>query len=259
MLAVKTPWKKNEPTSADAATDATGAADAAAANAAAGDSTAARGHVPTAEEAARATANKGSAYTPKKGRPTPKRNEIERAHGTRRGPITPPKTRKEAREQRKQQKATMSKEELKAQKARERADRREQRRIADERMAAGDPKYMLPRDQGPERALVRDWVDSRRFFANIFLPFALVLLLVMFLGQAMPQVANIASIISMVMIVGLVVEAVLIGKRANKLVRERFPDTDAAGAGLGFYAYSRASQPRRLRTPRPQKNIGDEV
>ena len=33
----------------------------------------------------------------------------------------------------------------------------------------------------------------------------------------------------------------------------------SAGAGLGFYAYSRASQPRRLRTPRPQKNIGDEV
>ncbi|MFD5867717.1 DUF3043 domain-containing protein [Corynebacterium sp. NPDC060344] len=255
------PWKKTEPTSDAASADATTASGSSAATTASASSGAggSRGHLPTAEEAARASSNKGSAYTPKKGRPTPKRNEIERAHGTRRGPVTPPKTRKEAREQRREQKATMSKEELKAQKARERAERREQRRIADERMAAGDPKYMLARDQGPERALVRDWVDSRRFFANIFLPFALILLLFMFVGQALPQVANIASIISMIMIVGLVIEAILIGKRANKLVRERFPDSDATGAGLGFYAYSRASQPRRLRTPRPQKNIGDEV
>ena len=252
---MKTPWKKNESPSA-----AADAANADAAGTGATDNGAdQRGHVPTSEEAARTATGKSRAYTPKKGRPTPKRNEIERAHGTRRGPITPPKTRKEAREQRKQQKATMSKEELKAQKARERADRREQRRIADERMAAGDPKYMLPRDQGPERALVRDWVDSRRFFANVFLPVALALLLIMFIGQAFPVAANVASIFSMILIIVLVVEAITIGKRANKLVRERFPDTDAAGAGLGFYAYSRASQPRRLRTPRPQKNIGDEV
>ncbi|MFC3849803.1 DUF3043 domain-containing protein [Corynebacterium hansenii] len=251
------PWKKNESPAADA-TDAA-AADAAGATASGAADAADRGHVPAADDADHARSGKGKAYTPKKGRPTPKRNEIERAHGIRRGPVTPPKTRKEAREQRKQQKASMSKEELKELRARERAERREQRRIADERMAAGDPKYMLPRDQGPERALVRDWVDSRRFFANIFLPFALVLLLIMFVGQAMPQVANIASIISMLMIIGLVVEAITIGKRANKVVRERFPDTDAAGAGLGFYAYSRASQPRRLRTPRPRKNIGDEI
>lgn len=244
------PWKKNESPAADAAD-----ADAADATADAADG----GHLPEDGKDGRNTSGKGSAYTPKKGRPTPKRNEVERAHGMRRGPVTPPKTRKEAREQRRRQKETMSKEELKALRARERAERREQRRIADERMAAGDPRYMLPRDQGPERALVRDWVDSRRFFANIFLPFALVLLLVMFLGQAMPKLANIASLVSMVVIVVLIVEAFIIGKRANNVVRERFPGTDATGAGLGFYAYSRASQPRRLRTPRPQKNIGDEV
>lgn len=241
------PWNKNE-SSADASSD--GAAAAASSDAAA------VGHIPDADAGA---GSKGGAYTPKKGRPTPKRNEVERAHGTRRGPINPPLTRKEARQRRRELKASMSKEELKRVRAQERAERREQRRIADERMAAGDPKYMLARDQGPERALVRDWVDSRRFFANVFLPFALVLLLVLFIGQAFPQVANIASLLSMVLIVVLVVEAVIIGKRANKLVRERFPDTDATGAGLGFYAYSRASQPRRLRTPRPQKNLGDEV
>ena len=153
----------------------------------------------------------------------------------------------------------MSKEELKAVKARERAQRREQRRIADERMAAGDPRYLLPRDQGPERKLVRDWVDSRRFLANIFLPFALVLLLVMILGTAMPQVANVATIVAMVLLIALFIEGIFIGRRANKVVKEHFPKTTMTGVGLGFYAYSRASQPRRLRVPRAQVNIGDEI
>lgn len=199
------------------------------------------------------------AYTPKKGRPTPKRKDVELAHGIRRAPVEAPLTSKEARARRKEHRASLSKEELKAEKARERAQRREQRRIVDEGMAAGDPKYLLPRDQGPERKLLRDWVDSRRFIANIFLPFALVLLLVMMVGSAYPQVANIASIIAMVLIFALLVEGVYIGRKANQVARAKFPNTAESKWGLGFYAYSRASQPRRLRTPRPQKNIGDEV
>lgn len=242
------PWKKNESPAADAP-------DAAAAD----DAAAPAGHVPTAEEAKAAKKGKGSAYTPKKGRPTPKRAEAERERGIVRGPVAPPKTRKEARQRNKEMKASMSKEELKRVKAEQRAERREARRIADERMAAGDPKYMLARDQGPERALIRDWVDSRRFLANIFLPFALVLLFTMLIGQAWPTVANIASLLSMVLIAALFIEAIILGRRANKLVRERFPNTDQKGLGLGFYAYSRATQPRRLRTPRPRKEIGDTV
>ena len=155
-------------------------------------------------------------------------------------------------------KASMSKEEMKRAKAEQRAERREARRIADERMAAGDPKYMLPRDQGPDRALVRDWVDTRRFLANIFLPFALVLLFIMLIGQANQTIANVASLIAMVLIIVLFIEGIIIGRRANALVRERVPESKT-GFGIGFYAYSRATQPRRLRTPRPRKEIGDEV
>nr|WP_255549638.1 DUF3043 domain-containing protein [Corynebacterium sp. TAE3-ERU12] len=198
-------------------------------------------------------------YTPKKGHATPKRNEVERAKGIRRGPVRPPMTSKEARQRRKEEKASMSKEEYKAKKARERAERREARRVADERMASGDPRYLLPRDQGPERKLVRDWVDTRRFLANFFMPFALVLLLVMLVGQAYPTVAAYFSLFSMVFILVLIGEGVVIGRRANRLVREQFPSTTDTGFRMGFYAYSRASQPRRLRTPRPQKEIGDKL
>lgn len=256
-MAVKLPWKKTDDAERDTAR-ATTADDLDAAGDEAG--TASAGGGGAAGDGTRAAKGggkaKGSAYTPKKGRPTPKRNEVRREHGELRGPVKPPLTSKEARERRKEQKASMSKEELKAQKARERAERREQRRIAEERMAAGDPKYMLPRDQGPERRLVRDWVDSRRFIANIFLPFALVLLLVMIVGQAIPTIANVVSMVAMVLILALAVEGVWIGRKANSVVRERMPESTETGFGLGFYAYSRASQPRRLRTPRPNVEIG---
>lgn len=245
------PWKKNDKNSkaAEASADATAKATDAAGASTNADAGAAGDHKP----------QHGSAYTPKKGRPTPKRNEVERQRGIRRGPVEAPLTAKEARQRRKEHKASMSKEEYKAEKARERAERREQRRLADERMAAGDPRYLLPRDQGPERKFIRDWIDSRRFVANIFLPFALVLLFIMIIGTSLPRLANFASIIAMLLILVLIIEGVYIGRRASKLVRERFPKTSEGGWGIGFYAYSRASQPRRLRTPRPQVEVGDKV
>ncbi|WP_448852338.1 DUF3043 domain-containing protein [Corynebacterium sp. 335C] len=257
---MKLPWNKNDDAERGTARAITPEdLDATPADGDAAGDSAGRGDRGSRDDGTAATPSKkakGSAYTPKKGRPTPKRNEVRRDHGELRGPVKPPLTAKEARERRKEQKASMTKEELKAQKARERAERREQRRVAEERMAAGDPKYMLPRDQGPERKLVRDWVDSRRFIANIFLPFALVLLLVMIVGQALPAVANITSLVSMVLILALVIEGIWIGRKANTIVRERMPESPNTGFGLGFYAYSRASQPRRLRTPRPRVEIG---
>ena len=71
-------------------------------------------------------------------------------------------------------------------------------------------------------------------------------------------IANVASLIAMVLIIVPFIEGIIIGRRANALVRERFPESKT-GFGIGFYAYSRATQPRRLRTPRPRKEIGDEV
>src|SRR3954453_1474305 len=74
-----------------------------------------------------------------KGRPTPKRREAER----RRKAVVAPKTRKEA-----------------AQLQRERL--RKTRRPTREGVARGDQRALAPRDAGPVRAFVRDYVDSRR-------------------------------------------------------------------------------------------------
>ncbi len=246
---MKLPWKSDKPEGENPATVAESGSESTTDSASSADHT-----DPTAS-----TKKHGSAFTPKKDRPTPKRNERERERGVRRGPVSAPLTAKEARARRKELKASMSKEELKEHKRQQRAERREARRIADERMAAGDPRYLLPRDQGEERKLVRNWVDSRRFIANIFLPMALVLLFVMLIGTAAPALANAVSMMAMLLILGLIIEGIWIGRKANQLVRERFPESTDTGIRVGFYAYSRASQPRRLRTPRPQVEIGAKV
>jgi len=189
-------------------------------------------------------------YTPPKGRPTPKRNEQEIAKGVRRDPRGMSSA--QFAQNRKKLKQSMSKEEWKDYKKQEREERREQNRITQERMASGDERYLMPRDKGEVRAFVRDWVDSRRFINEWAMPAALVMLLIMFLGTVAPSFANISAMAAMVFIVVLLVEGVYLGRSSNKAVRKAFPGTTEAGVSLGFYAYSRATQPYKWRTPRPR-------
>jgi hypothetical protein len=46
-------------------------------------------------------------------------------------------------------------------------------------MMAGEEAYLLPRDQGPVRAYVRDIVDARRNLLGLFMPAALFMIFVM--------------------------------------------------------------------------------
>lgn len=196
-------------------------------------------------------------YTPPKGRPTPKRHDQEVKRGVVRDPNA--MTRAQASQKRKDLKQSMSKEEWKDYKKQEREERRARNKEIQARMDAGDERYIMDRDKGEVRRYVRDWVDSRRFISNYILPAAFVLLLIMLLGSFLPRVAEILSLLSMVFIIAMIVEAFVIGRRANKAVRTKFPDTADTGFGLGMYAYSRASQPRGWRTPKPQVALGAKV
>ena len=197
--------------------------------------------------------------TPKKGRPTPKRNEVERQAGTRRAHYDAPLTPKEAKERKKTEKDSMTKEEFKEKKRREREEAASARKKANERMMAGDPNYLLPRDQGREKLFVRNYVDSHRYMMNMFLPIALIVVLVMIIGMSAPQIANLVSLIMLFVIVLLVIEGFFLGRKVNKLVDERFPERAFGRWTLGFYAFTRATMIRRMRTPAPQVNIGDTV
>lgn len=198
-------------------------------------------------------------YTPKKGRPTPKRDEVERARGIRRGPVEAPETPKEARARRKALKESMSKDEYKAYKAKDRADRQRRAREAQAAMDRGDERYLLPRDKGEERAFIRDWVDSRRFLNNLVLPVAMALLIVMFIGQIYPTVAGVLSMVAMVIILGFFIEGIILGFRASKSAQTKFPNTRESRFALGVYAYARSTQLRNLRTPKPRVKVGEKV
>ncbi|HIW92818.1 MAG TPA: DUF3043 domain-containing protein [Candidatus Corynebacterium avicola] len=197
--------------------------------------------------------------TPKKGRPTPKRNEVERATGVRRSHYDAPLTPKEARQRKKDIKSSMSKEEYKEQKRKQREEAAAARQKANERMMAGDPDYLLARDQGKEKALVRNLVDSKRYLMNYFLPIALIVVVVMIVGTQYPDIANMVSLLMLVVILVMVVEGFFLGRRANRLVNERYPDNTFGKWSIGFYAFTRATMIRKMRTPAPQTQLGDTV
>ena len=194
---------------------------------------------------------KPAGTTPPKGRPTPKRAQASR----RRGPVSPaPMTAAEARKRRKEMRTKMTREERRA----EKAARREQMSDRREKMMAGEEAYLLPRDQGPVRRYVRDVVDARRNVLGLFMPSALGLIFVM-LAVPSVQVQRLLSPAMLVLVVIMVIDGFVIGRRVNRLVDEKFPDNTEGGWKLGFYAASRASQLRRMRAPRPQVNRGDQV
>ncbi len=177
-------------------------------------------------------------YTPSKkelGKPTPKRADSER----RRVAEPTPKNRREAARQMRE---------------RQRAERAE----AQAGMRRGDERYLLARDRGPERALVRDIVDSRRTVGTWFFAGALIVLIGS--SATMPPVVRLVSnALWLVMIVALVLDSVLIGRRIKKLVRARFPKTGQKMGSLYFYGIMRAITFRRMRIPNPRVKIGDAI
>lgn len=177
--------------------------------------------------------------TPKKGRPTPKRREAE---GRRRGPVAPPpKTQREAAKR-----AKGNKEDRKTVAARRRQG-----------LAAGEERYLLPRDRGPVRAYVRDIVDSRRHLSGLFMPLALLVLVAIL--TPVPTIQAYAAPATLVVLVFMVVEGVWVGRDVGKRVRAKFPDANDRPMSLGWYAFVRSSQIRKLRKPDPKVRIGDTV
>ncbi len=213
---------------------------------------------PSSENTSKVNAT-SRAYTPKKGHATPKRKEAQVHSGSFESRFTPAETFSESRKKRKELKASMTKEEWKKYKADAKAARKERQIATQKAMDSGDERYLMARDKGPERALVRDMIDSKRYMNNYVMPFAVVLLILMMLTNGNPQLANLVSLIAMSIMLVFIAEAVTFGRKASKAVKEKFPATNQGGLSLGFYAFGRASQPRRWRTPKPRVNIGDTV
>jgi hypothetical protein len=170
-----------------------------------------------------------------KGRPTPKRRD---AQANRKLIEPPPADRKEA---------------MKRMRERQRAERVEAR----EGMMRGDERYLLPRDRGPARALVRDLVDARHNVGTWFLAGAFVVLIGGSFPQ--PQIRFGANIIWFLLVLALLIDGVILSRAIKRAVGERFGDTDEKMGRLYLYGVLRSTVFRRMRTPRPRVEVGQSV
>ena len=167
-----------------------------------------------------------------------------------------PLTAAEARRRRKELRGPkLSKEERKAEKLERRASMAERR----EKMMAGDDGYLLPRDKGPERRLVRDIVDSRRTIGTFFFGTTFLVMLVGFNRNLNPSIYFAANALFGVMAVATAIDSFLISRTIKRLIKQRFPATNEKLGRLYFYAIMRAISFRFIRNPKPQIKIGASV
>jgi hypothetical protein len=125
-------------------------------------------------------------------------------------------------------------------------------------MRAGDERYLLARDRGPERALVRNIVDSRRTVGTYFFAGAIIVLI----GSStrMPVFVQVAAnLLWALLAVGVIVDSWLISRKVRAMVRERFPKTTQRMGSLSLYGIMRGLTFRRMRVPKPAVKLGDKV
>jgi hypothetical protein len=174
-----------------------------------------------------------SSITPKKAGPTPKRSE---AQANRRGPYQAPSDRKAATQQSKQR------------------DRAERNRRA-QALQRGEDWALPAKDRGPVRALARDIVDSRRGLSEYYLLAVIPIFILIFLPSASLKLA--ADALVLVILVIVFGEGYLVGRKVQRLAKERYPGQSLRGVRL--YAAMRGTQLRRLRMPKPRVSPGDQV
>lgn len=168
-----------------------------------------------------------------KGRPTPSRKEAEAAARAR---AKTPRTRRE----------------LAAARRAERAENSQQIRAA---RRSGDERYLPPRDKGPVRRFVRDFVDSRMSFVELMVPLLIVTMVLGYSGNA--RLASFGSTLLFGTMLLIAVDMLVLRFRLRRELGRRFPE--APTRGTTYYALTRAIQMRFLRLPKPQVKIGKSL
>lgn len=169
----------------------------------------------------------------KKGRPTPKRRDVESARKT--FALAP----------------AHSKEEKARQKAAARAARVAQRAA----YLRGDENALPLRDRGPVKRFVRNYVDSRRSIGEFFLPIIGVVLIISLFPYALSAVIGV--VLMYTVLFASIVDGILLSRKIKREVTARFPSESLKG--IGMYGWLRSTQMRRMRAPKPGVSAGDKV
>lgn len=164
-----------------------------------------------------------------KGRPTPSRKQQEAA---RQRPLVPSDRRLAARQSREQV-----------------AEQRDRARIG---QARGEEKYLQPRDKGPQKRFVRDFVDARFSVAEVLIPFLAVAIVI----SLVPAIAAYAFIVLYGLMIIIVADGLYLGAQVRRALAQKFGGTDRVEKGVRLYAFMRAIQLRPMRLPKPQVKRG---
>jgi hypothetical protein len=192
--------------------------------------TAATGQTPLTEETSGLVEVPGGT----KGRPTPKRKVAEAAN---RRPLVPTDRKAAAKEARSAQRAERDKQYA--------------------AMQTGDERYLPAKDKGPVRRYVRQYVDARWSLGEMFLPIAIVMLLLnMLLSQVSAEFAFLGLVVLYVFIIAMVVDVAIMWRKLRKRLVAKF-GADAVVRGTMMYAVTRVFQIRRARLPKPQVKHGE--
>ena len=118
--------------------------------------------------------------------------------------------------------------------------------------ARGDDRYLPARDQGPVKAFIRDFIDSRIAFLEFVLPLLLIIMAMTWSGNQ--TLISFANGLWLATILLAVIDTFLFIRRLKKALRARFPDQDLRGTTS--YAMLRVLQVRFLRMPKPRVGLG---
>jgi len=174
-----------------------------------------------------------SAKQPGKGRPTPKRSEVERR---RRQPYTAPPTDRRAA----------------AAQSRERRRAEQKRRM--DAMRRGEEWALAPRDRGPVRALARDYVDSRRLIVSEYILFGVFALILAVILLGASRRGSVVLYIEVAIVAVITAEALYHGSVVRRMAKRRFPEQPAKG--LAWYVAKRSIRLRSSRIPPPRVSRG---
>jgi hypothetical protein len=171
-----------------------------------------------------------------KGRPTPKRSEVERR---RRQPYTAPPTDK------------------KAAGAQQRERRRSEQRRRMDAMRRGEEWALPAKDRGPVKALARDYIDSRRVIISEYILFAVfaLIIIVFLLSRAQNSATVLYLEVGIVAVIAL--EALFHATMVRRLAGQRFPGESTRG--IAWYIAKRSIRLRSSRIPPARVARGDTI
>ena len=168
-----------------------------------------------------------------KGRATPTRKEAEAAARAR---AKAPRDRRELKQ-------------------RQREHRSESSKKIREGMKRGDERYFLPRDQGPVRRFIRDFVDTRFSIVEMVIPLMIVGLVLGYSGQsALVRASSLVLLVTVVFVVG---DMLWLRFRVRRELKRRFPDESLRGTT--YYTLTRAMQMKFMRMPKARIKIGQAL